>query len=137
VEFLLDHVSNEVVFYRTEEFGRNCMHFAVQFGRADVFELLLSRFPDLLDVVEGRGWNMLHCAVSSGSLEITRSLLWWRPDMVLEHGPRECSVLRLAVCHPNPTAELVEALLDCIGDRFELLIQGDDQGYWASLNVIF
>jgi ankyrin repeat protein len=51
------------VAYMKDTKGRTTLHIAAQRGNDDTVSLIVSRCPDCCELVDNRGWNVLHFAI--------------------------------------------------------------------------
>jgi ankyrin repeat protein len=50
------------VAYMKDKEGRTALHIAAQEGNGHIVSLIVSRCPDCCELVDNRGWNVLHFA---------------------------------------------------------------------------
>ncbi|XP_059446692.1 ankyrin repeat-containing protein At5g02620-like [Corylus avellana] len=66
VELLLD--KDREVAYMKDTKGRTLLHIAAQYGLVHAMNVIVERCPDCCELVDNRGWNVLHFAIKGGSM---------------------------------------------------------------------
>jgi ankyrin repeat protein len=71
IEQLLDK-DREVAYMKDTE-GQTPLHIAARSGNVKAMKVIVERCPDCCELVDNRGWNVLHFAIKGS---------WWRKDIM-------------------------------------------------------
>ena len=112
------------------------IHYAVDTGNWSTFSALLPCYGDIIkDIVDERGWSLLHLAASRGHGQIVRHLLWIGANPHLESIPARLYLPETLFdrrCTPEDVAEAFgqEQHAVLLSTAQELGIELDRDVYW-------
>ncbi|XP_061186968.1 putative ankyrin repeat protein RF_0381 [Saccostrea echinata] len=69
---------NGILASHTTRNNKTILHFACLYGRSPMCQFILTKFPDMVEMVDEKVWNAAHFAVNGGHVNILRLLIQYK-----------------------------------------------------------